>query len=327
MSDFRSVTSAVETRPAPKEASASSCGKAIIVGEHAVVYGTHAVAIPLKQMRMHITIKPFANSLADMHAAEFHLKLSGKEVSSRIAGVIPDTLDLFEYPHFSLNAKGHSHLPIGAGLGSSASLCIAILRALAASTNTKLSTARLAVLANALEARFHGNPSGLDTMVVAHEAPVYFAKNQTKGVELIDVKKPESKAWHFALIDSKVRASTLSMIKIAEPYFKGPDSDKRLALFDDLAKAVKKGFESGDTPSVKDAMNTCHRLLKDAGVVTPPLESIIKQSLELGVLAAKTTGAGGGGSILCLLDPSAADEQFRSLGQLFGENYVHKVSL
>lgn len=327
MNDFESATSTLDARPAPIEASASSCGKAIIVGEHAVVYGTHAVAIPLKQMRMHITIKPFTASQKRDHTPEFHLKLSGKEVSSRISGVIPDTLDLFDYPHFSLNAQGHSNLPIGAGLGSSASLCVAILRGLAACTSTELTTTKLASLANALEARFHGNPSGLDTMVVAHEAPVYFSKKQKNGVALIDVKDTPGKTWEFALIDSKVRASTLSMIKIAEPYFKGSESNKRLALFDDLAQTVKEGFKASDMDVVKDAMNACHSLLKEAGVVTPPLEAIINHSLDLGVLAAKTTGAGGGGSILCLLDPSKSEEQFQSLGKVFGVNYVHRVKL
>ena len=64
----------------PSNAQASACGKAIIVGEHAVVYGAHAVAMPLKQMRMDLELKP---QLDLPGKAQFHLKLGGKDVSDR----------------------------------------------------------------------------------------------------------------------------------------------------------------------------------------------------------------------------------------------------
>ena len=38
--------------------SSSACGKAIIVGEHAVVYGAKAIAIPLKDLRVELTVNP-----------------------------------------------------------------------------------------------------------------------------------------------------------------------------------------------------------------------------------------------------------------------------
>lgn len=326
MSDHIPETAVMGTKALPREARASTCGKAIIVGEHAVVYGAHAVAMPLKQMRMQIELKPLLKNPEGR--SEFHLKLGGKEVSKRIADVFPEAFQLLEKPSFSLNARGNSSLPIGAGLGSSASLCIAIVKALADSLQIDLSKEQLAIMGNQLEARFHGKPSGLDTSVVAFEECVYFKKHQS----VIPISWQESDhgaagKWEFALIDSKVRASTLSMIRLAEPFFKGHNGDRHLLLFDELARQVKTALPLFQRETVADAMNECHQLLKLAGVVPDSIQHMIDDCRDLGLPAAKVTGAGGGGTILCLLTAGQADWQMQQLQQHFSGHPVFRVSI
>jgi len=326
VSDHNPETIVVGNKALPREAHASTCGKAIIVGEHAVVYGAHAVAMPLKQLRMQIELKPILKPKAER--PEFHLKLGGKEVSNRITDVIPEAFQLLQKPSFSLNAKGNSNLPIGAGLGSSASLCIAIVKVLADSMQLALSPSELASIGNHLEARFHGKPSGLDTSVVAFEECVYFAKNQ--AIHPISWKSnplDQRKNWEFALIDSKVRASTLAMIRLAEPFFRGASGDRHLIEFDDLASQVKNALPLFEQEIVAAAMNRCHELLNLAGVVPHSLRKTIEDCRELGIPAAKITGAGGGGTILCLLTPERAEEQTKLLQQHFSSDRVLHVSM
>lgn len=324
MSDQNSESASLKTATLPRQVQVSTCGKAIIVGEHAVVYGAHAVAMPLKQLRMEIQLKPISHS--ESTAPEYHLKLGGKEVSKRVTDVIPEAFELLQQPTHSIQAKGQSHLPIGAGLGSSASLCIAIVKAIASSLQLNLTEQDLAQLGNQLEARFHGNPSGLDTSVVAYEQCIYFAKPQT--VEPIKLPSAQGRdSWQFALIDSRIRASTMAMIRIAEPFFRGVQGERHLQIFDEIATSVRDGLTRYDFAQVSEAMMASHQLLTQAGVVPDSLQSMIDECLRLGVFAAKITGAGGGGTILCLLNPDDADTQFAKLRQHFTDNHVYRVSI
>ena len=307
----------------PLAARASACGKAIIIGEHAVVYGSRAIAIPLEDLRMAVELKPtptFDGSTG------IQLKLGGKAVSSHLRGVVSDAFKLLRVEPFALSVDGHSHLPIGAGLGSSATLCVAILRALAGSLGRSIEPNELARFANILEARFHGNPSGLDTAVVAHEAPIVFARGAP--ARPLKIAPPRSADhWSFALIDSGVRASTLAMVHLASPYFAGAVGERRVARFDTLAQALMDGLGSGDLVTVAAAMDESSEYLAAAGVVTDDLRSIMSAARDRGVLAAKPTGAGGGGVILALLDPGQPAAQLEALREYFGPNRVLKTNL
>jgi mevalonate kinase len=290
----------------PKEVQASACGKAIIVGEHAVVYGTHAIAMPLRSMRFQFALTPIPH--VEGKPVQLHLKLAGHDVSPRVQSVVLEAMELLGHQAFSIQAKSSSALPIGAGLGSSATLCVAVLRALSTSLDIVLGKSDLARLANELEKRFHGNPSGLDAAVVAFEQCILFAKHQT-------------------IRGSNVRASTMAMIRIAEPYFLGVQGDRRLQQFDALALSVHEALQSGDTTTVGRAMTECGSWLREAGVVPDNLQAMIDQTRELGVLGAKTTGAGGGGVILALLDPREADAQYQAIKACFRNYPVYRASL
>ncbi|RYZ52306.1 MAG: hypothetical protein EOP07_19820, partial [Proteobacteria bacterium] len=222
-----------------------------------------------------------------------------------------------------LDGETHSTLPIGAGLGSSATLCVAVLRALSQSHNLPISRAQLADMANELEKSFHGNPSGLDTAVVAFEKPVLFAKN--KPIEVIPISTEQS--YDFVLIDSNIRASTMSMIRIAQPHFQGALGERRLARFDSLSLQAFESLKTGSISGLAEAMNESGSLLEEVGVVPPNLKDMILRTRQLGALAAKTTGAGGGGVIIAMLDPNGCDEQFARLTQQFSGHGIYRVNL
>ncbi len=317
------LSSSMNASSVLRPASASACGKAIIVGEHAVVYGARAVAMPLREMRMQIEVHP---AVAQGAEQAISMRLGGKEVNSRIGGVVTDALNLLKAKQFSLNIQGKSNVPFGAGLGSSATLCIVVLRALAKGLGLELNRDQIAGFGNALETRFHGSPSGLDTAVVAYEECVAFAKQ--KPIESIPVPtKNDGRFWQFALIDSGVRASTLAMINLAAPYFRGSEGERKIAQFDEVSLAVAQGLLRHDLPVVKEALQVASRLLDSVGVVTSQLKEIMERCAKVGVLASKSTGAGGGGAILTLLDPTRVTEQLEGLKREFGADRVYAVSL
>jgi mevalonate kinase len=190
-----------------------------------------------------------------------------------------------------------------------------------------LSPQDLAFFANKLEARFHGTPSGLDTAVVAYENCICFRKNPPLLTAIPLAHAPGTKPWKFALIDSGIRASTLAMIRLAAPYFAGTRGEKRVQQFDKLADQVMASIEHHDIFSLADAMNSAAQLLKKSGIVTEQLSSLIDQIRSIGVLAAKTTGAGGGGFVLALMHPDQEERQMKAMEQKFGAGNVHFVEL
>jgi mevalonate kinase len=318
----------VDFRPNPaclqncQPVTAAACGKTIIVGEHAVVYGAKAVAMPLTNLAMGVSLTP----LPTRQNPIFKAMIGGRNVSDHVMGVIEDAFRVLRIQPFSLELEGSSTILVGAGLGSSASLCVVVLKAIAASVGRTLAPYELAKYGNELEKRFHGNPSGLDTAVVAYEEVVSFIKGETPVP--IKVSNPVGNPkWWFAIIDSCTRSSTISMIKVAEPWFKDGDLGAKIQAFNNASEQVIKGLAEGDANLVKLGMLASGELLKQAGVVSQQLQELIDGALNAGCLAAKTTGAGGGGCVLALLDPARPQEQLQALKNNVGASKVTAVTL
>lgn len=315
--------------PAPKidtrQVRKTACGKAIIVGEHAVVYGARAVAMPVPSLMMSLELKPTFHVTA-AGEADIRIFLGGRAVTEHLEGVVQEALELLGTPPFGMDLEGQSTVLIGAGLGSSASLCIVILKALAAARGLGIGAEQLAAFGNRLERRFHGNPSGLDTAVVACEQVIAFRK----GHAPVTVS-PSSAAgsWRFALLDTGVRSSTLSMIQVAAPYFQCPAGDARLERFNALADLAITGLTLGRPAALAAAMDEAGTYLDEAGVVNAAVRQVIEVARATGALAAKPTGAGGGGCVLVLLDPepARADRQLAELGERIGGDRVYGVEL
>ena len=303
----------------------TACGKAIIVGEHAVVYGSRAVAMPVPSLMMSLDLKPTFR-VTDAGAADIRIFLGGRAVTEHLEGVVQEALELLETPAFGMDLEGQSTVLIGAGLGSSASLCIVILKALAAARGITLSAEALAGFGNRLERRFHGNPSGLDTAVVACEQVIAFCKGQSP---VAVVPSRANGPWRFALLDTGVRSSTLAMIQVAAPYFQGLGGAARVERFNALADLAISGLTSGCHADVSAAMNEAGVYLAEAGVVNKAVSELLETARAAGALAAKPTGAGGGGCVLALLeaDPARADRQLAVLSGQVGGGRVYGVEL
>lgn len=303
---------------------AAACGKTIIVGEHAVVYGARAVAMPLTNMAMGVQLTRTTARTAS-GAPVFKAVFGGRNVSDHVMGVIEDAFSVLNIRPFSLEIEGSSTILVGAGLGSSASLCVVVLKAVAKAAGIELSRRELARCGNLLERRFHGNPSGLDTAVVAYEEAVSFVKGEAPVP--IKVKSPHgARCWHFAIIDSCTRSSTIAMIKLAEPWFR-ENSDEKIAAFNAASGQVIAGLAGGDPSLVAEGMNRSGALLAQAGVVNDQLGALIATAMKAGCLAAKTTGAGGGGCVLALLDPRNPDRQLQALQADLGTGRVIALEL
>jgi len=307
------------TMTAPGIATAEACGKTIIIGEHAVIYGARAIAAPLKSYKFQAKLTPLD------YQSKNSLTLGGASVANNLTEVIDDAFKLLDISPFSVNISGDTSLPIGAGLGSSASLAIVILRTISRSVGLKLECNRLAELANTIEKRFHGSPSGLDTHVIAYEKVISFRKN--KACEVIEVEEVDGKnPWRLVLIDSGLRSSTKTMVQNAAPYFQA-NMQYHVDEFDELADLTQLGLNTGDESKVAEAMKRASTKLSEAGLLNETLENIIDECYHSGLIAAKPTGAGGGGCILALAKTDSYQEQFRALKHNLSSYHMMEVNI
>jgi mevalonate kinase len=313
---------------------ATACGKAIIVGEHAVVYGARAVAMPVFSMRIGVKLSPRLPQSSGREPT-IRVRLGGRSVSAHVRSVVDEAINALGVKPFPMEVDGTSTLAVGAGLGSSAALCVVLLRAIAASTGLSIPRDVLAAMGNRLERRFHGNPSGLDAAVVAWEEVLAFRRGAAPeplsampfGGRRSDAR---DRPWRFALLDTQARASTMAMIQVAAPWFTGQQGAARVERFDEIAGLALESLRSGDRGGLATAMNESGALLAEAGIVNDAMRAMIAAAREARVLAAKPTGAGGGGCVLVLLDDTGdarPEAQLDRLRAAIGPARVHAVEL
>ena len=157
--------------------SASAPGKIILFGEHAVVYGRPAIAVPVLQVRAKAIVRadPRAQSgQVFIQAPDINLNttLDDLPTTHPIAAAIravTSTMHLQQPP--ACNLRITSTIPIAAGMGSGAAVTVAILRALSAFWGNPLNDEQVSGMAYEVEKIHHGTPSGIDNHVVTSAMP------------------------------------------------------------------------------------------------------------------------------------------------------------
>ncbi|MED6181994.1 hypothetical protein PIB30_024623 [Stylosanthes scabra] len=171
-----------------------------------------------------------------------------------------------------------SELPMGSGLGSSASFCVALAAALLACTDFvsldlkqqgwQSFQERQLDLVNkwAFEGEkiIHGKPSGIDNSVSAYERTL---------------RHPEAMAFVFNAVDSISKELALVLQSTAS---------------DDVLSVTEK------EEKIEELMEMNQGLLQSMGVSHVTIETVLRTTLKY-KLASKLTGAGGGGCVLTLL--------------------------
>ena len=284
----------------------SAPGKLILCGEHAVVYGYPALAIPLSAIRATVSITPAApGSGLTVAAPELGLewRLHAAEPLAHLAARTLDYLALAEPDTLLLI---HSAIPIASGMGSGAAVGAALVRALATIAGSSLDAGVVSELVYASERSFHGTPSGIDNTVVAWEQPIRFQRHEPPPhrIEPIRVGRP----WHFVIGDTGVAATTRVIVEqlrgryTAEPTVYGALFERIGVLVDQIQAAITHT----DGSALGWLLSHNHELLQAAHVSSPKLDRFVAAAQAAGAWGAKLSGAGGGGVMLAVVDPQLA---------------------
>ena len=121
-SEIRNQKSAIATAP----------GKIILFGEHAVVYGRPAIAVPVFQVRAEATVESRADGRVVIDAVDLQRRYALRDARENdpLATIIRLTCARLGVEPNNLNVRIHSTIPIGGGLGSGAAVSVSIARAL-----------------------------------------------------------------------------------------------------------------------------------------------------------------------------------------------------
>jgi mevalonate kinase len=280
-------------------------GKVILLGEHAVVYGHPALAVPLT-LGVTARAMPAARcelaGLPELSPAQRRMLETAFEAVAAATG------------RPSVRVTVDSTLPVSMGLGSSAALAVAVSRCLLGATGVRPSPARVLALALRMEETFHGTPSGVDHTVSAHGAPLLYrrpAPGRPGRVRRIRIGAPATLV--LALVGPR-RGTQETVAALRRRAARWPGRYGR--LFTEMGRLAVEGtraLEAGDLEELGDAMNVNHGLLAAAGVSSPALDTAVDALRRAGALGAKLTGAGGdGGAVVALFrkaPPSAPLEQ------------------
>jgi mevalonate kinase len=288
---------------------AAAPGKIILVGEHAVVYGQPALAVPIftVQARAVVQAEPTAASdRVQIRAPRIGLDHALAELDpdhplAQIINLVREELKISRLPALTLHI--HSEIPIAAGLGSSAAVSAAVIRALAAFLGHPLTDGQVSELTYQAEKIYHGTPSGIDNTVIAFSRPVYYRKGRPP--EPFQIPQP------FTLVIGDTGSPSLTSETVGavrRGWEKQPE--RYQALFDaigDLARRVRQDLEAGELKEVGPLLTENHRLLKSLGVSTPALDQLVEAAVEAGALGAKLSGGGGGGNMIALVEKEHAE--------------------
>lgn len=281
---------------------ATAPGKIILFGEHAVVYGEPALAVPVSSVQARAVVSPQVTARwgeIRLEAPDVGLSKTLEELPDRhpLRAIIEELINVLKLPRFpACRIQISSTIPISSGLGSGAAVSAAVARALAGYVGKTLTDEQVSALTYEVEKIHHGTPSGIDNSVVVYRRPIYFVKGAP--LETLDISVP----FTVVIADSGVDKSTqASVAKVRQGWTRDPVRYETLfAFIGDIARQARKLIENGSPLDIGPLMNENQRLLKKLDVSTPDLEHLIAAALDAGALGAKLSGGGLGGNIIAL---------------------------
>ncbi|WP_421784328.1 mevalonate kinase [Gardnerella sp. KA01001] len=324
-----------------------TCAKVILFGEHSVVYGHSAIALPLKNLRMRavvtncneslvpVSCKSLASasreslasasreSLASTTNLDSHITLScldftGKlsEIPTRFNSIrtaIRASLEFAGWSGENLHIFTESDFPAERGLGSSAAAAGAIIRAILDYYGVSASDDEIFKLTQTAECVAHGRSSGLDATATAASWPVRFSRGCFDRMEI------NMRAW-LVLADSGCKGMTRETVEALRSRLESNPVEvgAQLNKLGEIAAVAEDDLAFGRIENMGKQMTFAHRILADLGVSTAKLDTLVDAACKHGALGAKLTGGGGGGCVIALADSEDAakrvSEAFKNAG-------------
>jgi mevalonate kinase len=313
---------------------ASAPGKAILFGEHAVIYGKPAIAVSIDR-KARVKIRERIDS--KIHVEVQGLGISGylepvndviqeKQINKGILNYISKSLEKIDQIVGLDKQNGFDitvdlEIPIGAGLGSSAAVTVATITALSVYNKLEFQKEEIATIAHQVELDVQGAASPIDTTLSTYGGVIYLSPN-FKGITHLPLK------WNPSLIIGYIEreSNTGELVESVRVKRESYPSviNPILDSIEQITETAREALICENAEILGELMNINHGLLDALGVNTPELSRMVYIARKAGAIGSKITGAGGGGSIIAY-SPNKIEEVLGAL-QRVGNAFRIKLS-
>ena len=290
----------------------SAPGKIILFGEHAVVYGYPALAVPVTQVQATATVSENSRGGVMVEAPNINLSADLTELAPDhpLASVIKGVFSLLGVSRPpACTVYLQSTIPVASGLGSGAAVSVAIIRSLSEFLGHPLEDEQVNALAFQAEKLYHGNPSGIDNTVVTFAKPVYFIKK--KPIKTFHVGAP----FIIMIADTGISAPTKESVSAVRKLWMAdkPHWDKIFTRVGEIVWNARQAIERGDIAELGKLMDANHSYLQKMTVSCSELDQLVIAARKAGALGAKLSGGGRGGNMIALVTKETAPAVARAL--------------
>ena len=254
--------------------------KIILIGEHAVVYGYPAISLPLLEVKVTCRVVPAATPW----------RLFEEDTLSM---AVYASLEYLNITDAYIRCQIDSAIPEKRGMGSSAAISIAAIRAVFDYYQAELPHDVLEILVNRAEMIAHMNPSGLDAKTCLSDQPIRFIKNVGFEELAMDLSA------YLVIADTGVYGHTREAIQVVES--KGKEALPFLYALGELTRQAEEAIKARDAVMLGEILTKAHGNLKEIGVSSLEADALVETALQHGALGAKMSGGGLGGCILALV--------------------------